>query len=569
MVEDKHRSLADRIVHASIVVGLAHLCLKFAGLIQVKAAAQFLANEHYEAIYALAFQGIIWSLFLIGEEVIGPTFLPVFMREYNEKGEAKAWDFTNALLTLQAVILLAVITVVMCFPDVMIRIFTEWTPENDPEQYGLMKRYLPWLAPSLFCLSLGSTTYMILNGYKKFFLAAFGDASWKICVVLALLVGIGIFGWDYRCLVFGLLVGSAAKLITHLVGMPGKLRFLKPCFRFGSPALRTMLMLMLPLLAGIIFAKVRDAASVRFLTHIEQKGIIQANDFGRKLFASLQWLVPYALQIALFPFLCELVDRNDRQRLGEVLSSSCRMLLAVFVPGSILVAALAKPMAVFIFLGGKTGLQVALWSGLSTACYILVLPAAAVECVLMQGYFADRRTLSVTVIGIGASLLSIIISYVFIVVLQAQAVQALIVVSLGFVVTRYLKSLVLTGVLRRHIPMFPLKETSQFLVRLVFLGIIVGMVTWGVSTAVDSVLPDGLTKAELALQDHLQANGTVELADASGVRVSRLHMLLRLAIAGTAGGLAYLGVARLLRVKEPFDMAAWGIQKIRRKRGLA
>ncbi len=560
--QKKQRSLAERIVGASIVVGIAHLCLKFMGLIQVKVAGHFLSTDQYEVVYATAFQGVIWSLFLIGEEIIGPTFLPVFMREYDDKGEQAAWDFTNVLLTFQVIILLVTTAVVMCFPELMIRICTEWTAEGNPEQYSMLRTALPWLAPSLLCLSIGSTTYMILNGYKKFFLAAFGDASWKICVVVCLLLGMGVFGWDYRALVVGLCIGSVAKLITHLIGMPGKLKFFRPSFDFRSPALRTMLILMLPLLAGIVFAKYRDLFNnVRILTHLRQKGVLQANDYGRKLFASLQWLVPYALQIALFPFLCELVDRKDWKKLGEVLSTSCRLLLSAFVPVSILIAVLAKPIAVFIFLGGKTGLQVALWAGLSTACYILVLPAASVECILMQGYFADRKTVSVTLIGIGTSILSVLLSYVFIVKFQVRAVQGLMVVSLGFVVSRYLKSTILTLVIRRSIPMFPWGETLSFLVRLVLLGAVVGAVTWGLSKSMDRVLPDGLAEAELALRSQVQADGTTMLADAGGVAVDRFRMLIKLAVSGTAGALAFLGGAWVLRIREPFDMVQWSFGK--------
>jgi hypothetical protein len=38
------------------------------------------------------------------------------------------------------------------------------------------------LGPAVIGLSLGSTTYVLLNGYKRFFLAAFGDAVWKFAV---------------------------------------------------------------------------------------------------------------------------------------------------------------------------------------------------------------------------------------------------------------------------------------------------------------------------------------------------------------------------------------------------
>lgn len=565
MTHSSAKSIGDRIIHAGIVVAAAHLFLKLTGLIQAKAAAQFLAPHEYEIIFAMAFTNGVFSLFLIGEEVIGPCFLPVFMRQVDDGSEEGGWGFANAVLTLQGILLLVVVAVVMCFPDLMVRLLTEWTAEGDPANYGLLRTSLVILAPSLFFLSLGSTTYMLLNGYRKFFLAAFGDASWKICVVIALIVGIGIFHWDARALMFGLLIGSAAKLGTHLVGLASKLRFARLSLHWRSPAMKTFALLMLPLIAGILFAKFRDIFNnVRILTHIQdQPGIIQANDLGRKLFASISWMVPYALQIALFPFLCELVDRNDRQELGRILTQSCRLLLAIFIPGSVLLAVLAEPISVILFLGGETGLQVALWTGVSMACYLLVLPAAAVECVLMQGYFADRRMLSVTLIGIGTSLVSVVISYVGIARMEAQAMAALIIVSLGFAVSRWIKSGVLIAVLKRTVPMFPARQSLFFFIRLLLLAAIVGAVAWGVDGVLDVMWPDGLAEARQELADVSPEMAVVSAGQFSGT-LNRMLLLTKLVLAAAAGGVAFLLGAILLQIREPLDMVNWVLTRMGR-----
>src|SRR5690606_12736492 len=96
--------------------------------------------------------------------------------------------------SIQAIILLLMMAVMICFPEAVIEFFTFWDEDADPEKYAQARSYLVWMAPALLCLSLGSTTYILLNGYKRFFLAAFGDSSWKICVLLSLAVGIGVLG---------------------------------------------------------------------------------------------------------------------------------------------------------------------------------------------------------------------------------------------------------------------------------------------------------------------------------------------------------------------------------------
>ncbi|MCK5805099.1 MAG: hypothetical protein KAI66_19860 [Lentisphaeria bacterium] len=525
MSNAKSRSLADRIVGASLIVGIAHVCLKFAGLIQAKMATQFLDTNVYEPVLVVAYTGVIGTLFLIGEEVIGPSFLPVFMREMDDRGEEAAWDFTNVLLTLQALVLLIAVGAIMLFPDFFINLFTDWSAAESPDRYALLRRSLVFLAPALFFLSIGSTTYMLLNGYKRFFLAAFGDASTKICLIICLAIGVGAFGMGVKAVLFGLLLGSAAKLLTHLAGMLKERRRFRPSFNVRNPAVKAMVLLMLPLLAGILFAKVRDNFNgIYSLSRYKgDPGLLMANDLGRKLFAAIQWLVPYALQIALFPFLCELVDKDNKAKLGEVLSTSCRHLLAVFVPGAILIGALATPVSAFIFLGGKADFHVVVtWAGLSTACYILVLPAAAMECVLMQGFFATRKVISVTLIGIASSLLSVGISIVFIVILEVEATKALMVVSLGFVGSRFLKSLALGLYLRRSVPMFPLKETAFFTARIAMVGLLVGLATLGAARGIGRLLPDGLARGTAIYRTATERSGTVTVAGAHELLAARL-----------------------------------------------
>lgn len=552
MSSSANKSLADRIIKASFVIGIAHIFLKFAGLIQVKFATQFLDASLYEPIMVVAFTGVINSLFLIGEEIIGPTSLSIFMKEKENQGEKSAWSFVNVVLTYQALLLIAVVSSIICFPDFYIGLFTKWTEVEDPSRYQLLRQSLQVLAPTLFFLSVGSTTYMMLNGYKKFFLAAFGDASTKLCIILGLLVGMKVFGMDHRALFLGILIGSAAKVFTHAIGLGKGLLYLRPSLNWRNPAFRTMLIVMLPLLAGTIFAKVRDNFNnIYVLTHIDKQGILMANDLGRKLFATIQWLVPYTLQIALFPFLCELVSQRDREKLGAVLGSSCKLLLAVFAPAAILLAILGEPLSVLIFFGGKTGIELASWAGLSTACYCLALPATAVECVLMQGFFADQRTVSVTVIGVLASLVSVIINYIFIVHVGVTPQGALMVVALGFVISRCLKSVALAMYFERNTPMFERRDISVFFLKLLTLSAAVGVGTWLASTGMNMILPDGTSTALSQLD--------------AGVSISRLRIILRLAAAGGTGAAVYLLGSHALSLAEPRQMIGWALEKVLKK----
>jgi hypothetical protein len=185
------------------------------------------------------------------------------------------------------------------------------------------------------------------------------------------------------------------------------------------------------------------------------------------------------------------------------------------------------PISAFIFLGGRADFQVVVtWTGLATACYILVLPAAAMECVLMQGFFADRKMISVTLIGVLASLLSVAVSLVFIVLLKVEATVALVVISLGFVASRCLKSVALAVYLRRSVPMFPLGETLSFACRIALVGAVVALATYGTGRGVSRVFPDGLDRARATYEAATAGSGTTTVAGVHQLLGNRLDAVV-------------------------------------------
>jgi putative peptidoglycan lipid II flippase len=532
-------SVGTRVARAGIIVAIAHMLFKFAGLITAKCMGHYIDPKTFECVYVVAFEGCLFTLFLMGEKVIGPTFLPVFMEELDTKGEREAWGFSNALLTLQFLVLLVVVFMITFAPDAVVRLLTAWDETHSPEKFHLASRSLRFMAPALLCLSLGSTTYMLLNGYKRFFLAAFGDASWKLCVLVAVLAGTGIFGMGYNTIVFGLLAGSIAKLATHLVGLRDKLHLLRPSFLWRSPTLRKMGLLMVPLLCGIVFARVRDIYnSIFILTRLEADGLIQASYFGRKIYQTIGWLVPYSLSIAIFPFLCELVDKDDYDELGGLLTRSGRMLMSVFIPFSLVCVVLATPMVSLLFKGGEFTDKAVYLTSVSMACQILVLPAYALEYLMMQAFFAKRKMVSVTLIGVSFSIISMAISYLGIVTFGATGATALAVVALGFTLSRTLKVAVLIGFLKRDVPFFPLGETVAFLFR----ATMTALATAGAAYACGEVFERFVS------------------ADSG-----KIVLLAKLAVSGVGATAAFVVACLAVRITEPLTMLKWVLNRGRGK----
>ncbi|HCE46506.1 MAG TPA: hypothetical protein DET40_23420 [Lentisphaeria bacterium] len=533
------KTIGERIIKASVAVFAAHLCFKVVGFAQFFVIGGITETVEWECIYGFAFDGVIFSLFLIGEELIGPAFLPVFIDEKEKKSEEAAWLLANTLLTCQLIILGIAVLVLYLFPETLTRWITYFDADKKKENFQLAVQGVKLMAPALICFSLGSTTYMLLNGYKKFFLAAFGDAVWKAFVLVSVVIGVQFLGFTWKALVFGIVAGSITKLITHLIGLVRQLHFFRPSLAINNPAFKTMLILMLPLFIGIVFAKCRDFYNnITVLSYLDTDGLIKANAYGRKLFQAFGMVVPYTISIAMFPFFCDLVSKDNKEKLGEILTISGRMLLVLFVPMA-LVVVVYGPELVKLLVMGKFSQEDAYLAGISMACYTLVLPAYGLEMLLMQAFFARKKTYLITFVGIGFSALSILISYLGIIKFGAKGATALIVIALGYVLCRTLKTAVLLGVLKQAVPMFKWRESCSFFIRLTVVGLAAAAATW--------------------LAFHIFDAGL-------GIPVKKNMLILKLALGGGMAAAAFFAGTTLLKIREPLDMWNWGLKKLNRRK---
>jgi len=549
------RTVGERILRASAIVFAAHMAFKLSALLFSIVLAHYYKFGTPEQSpnlepFLFAWDVILFGFFfLFGEKAIGPAFLPIFMELRDRGEEDEAWRFANTIFTVQALLLTVVVLSLCLFPAAPAQFFA-WLTAADlsAEKAALTAAALRWSAPALIFISLGSLTYMILNGYKRFFWAAFGDATTRFVQIAAIVLGAAFLmkgdapDPSLRLLTWGVLAGGIGKLLTHFWGLRSHLRRLHWRTAVRSPAFTKFLILMAPLLLGILVARLRDSFNGAVLFPLEEHEMT-AHQFGRKIYTSLGWLVPYAISLAMFPYLCELVDRDDKRSMGEFYTQSSRVLLYFFIPLSLAVIAVSLPLTRLLF-QTRQGLEGIRQAALVNTCYTLVLPAYALEYLLMQGFFANRRMVTPIVLGIVFSFVSIGASFVAIRLLGWTGNAALMAVALGFTVSRTIKVLFLVVCLKRTVPMLPARST------LLFLG---------------KALLVGAATLEAAWLARLGFERLVDSTAAGGLEL-KLMMAGELAWTGLVGGIVFLGMSWLLRMEEPKLILAWARAKLAHRR---
>jgi peptidoglycan biosynthesis protein MviN/MurJ (putative lipid II flippase) len=314
--------------------------------------------------------------------------------------------------------------------------------------------------------------------------------------------------------------------------------------------MRRFLFLAAPLLVGSAVAQLRDLVNYRaVLFPLSRAGtdLVSASELGRTVPMGLDNLVPYSVSIAMFPYFCDMVDKDDLGALGEAITRSARVLVLFFAALAGALAAVALPVTAVIFANLDSGtLRLA---ALASACYLCVLPALAVEKPFMVAFFSNRRTVTPTLLGVVFSFASIGVSVVCIRTIRLTGADALLGVAAGYVAARYMKVVALAVFLRRKVPIFPAPQTAAFLARALAVALVCAGSAYLVRLAYEARWP-------------------LDAAIAGGARLRLLRAAPEVALAGAASIAAGLAAIRLLRMDELDWVMDWWRRRRRRGAGL-
>ncbi len=472
-----------RIFRATAVLVFFHLLWKCGGfLLRTVLGAVYGLGDVTDA-YTLILDGFVFSVFLVVEESTGPAFMPVFVDGLHED-EEKAWKFASTMIWL-IITLLGTISITGI---VLAPLIVEWIAP------GLLSRPIALQAgislmrigmPAVIPMAVGSVTYVILNAHKKFAYPAAGDPAQKFTMVMILAVLCWWMKPKAEFIAVAFLVGATAKIATHVLGLRKQVFQLKPSMDTTNPYFRKYLSLAFPLWIGIVSAKARDIL-VRTMGSFLPAGQMSAIDWARRLGDFPVLLIPYALSIAIFPFLCDMAREDDRKAIGDSITSSLNALSLILVPVTVFTILFRYEVVTLAYRWNSLWTSEATtWTATALACYAVGITFYGWETILMQGFFSQKRTWTPILVGLTVSTLQLIGTFVAI----RLGFNRFLAVALSFPAGRTFKASLLLWLLKRRIPdTMPLDRTIRFLLQMSVTVLIATLATLLVKGVVPSPL---------------------------------------------------------------------------------
>lgn len=532
-----------RMALGGIIISFFLFLGKIAGYAKsILISGYFGSDVRTDAFYKV-YNVLIYGTYTNLEKIIRPAYLPQFVRDGKEQGEPKAWELTSLVGNLELLFLLALTVVFEVFAPQIIRLL--WpTMAADPVGFPTGILMLRVMAPSTVFLAMSLVPELTLHAYKRFTLPAFAEFTLRVGSAAGIVLGVYLL-WDPHgqngilAAALGAIIGGCLRFFVMLPGLGRRLKHLRPILNPTRDAsARTVFSLMPPLLVGMGAAYARNLADTVYADRLGP-GMYTYLTFARTMGDSALQILPLAISFVVYPFLSEWAARGEKDKLAEALVGMTRVMAFIFVPISVGMMFLARPIITVVYEHGAMTSADAARSALALFCYAPGLLFFALETSIMKWFFALQDTKTPNYWGAAMAGLNIVIGYIGVMWLwpagYVGATGALAAVALALTISKTTKVIILFSLLRRRIGRIDRRAALAFAAKLGLAAVLMGIVIYFIGSAMQPVL--SVWEPPFAAK--------------------KLRMLALAATVGCGGGAVFLATAALLKIEELTMVASY------------
>jgi putative peptidoglycan lipid II flippase len=497
------------------------------GLVRDQIFAILVGANRFSDAFVVAFRipNLLRDLF--AEGALSSAFVPTFADARRNRGDAAAHRLADVVMALVLLVVGALVLLGIVFAEELVRAIAPGVLERE-----LAARLARLMMPFLLLVSLAALAMGMLNAEGRFTAPAVAPALFNLGSIA---VGAGLWasGWPPERAVLGWSVGTMLGGVLQLVvQLPALIRLghlPRPRLErrdLDDPGLRRIGRLMGAAVVGLSATQVNILVNTWFASH--QEGAPTWLQMAFRLMQLPLGVFGVAIATVAGAGVAQRIAARDHAAARETVGSALRLVAFLNVPSAIGLALLSGPIISMIYEHGRFAASDTDATAGALVCYALGLYAYSGVKVLAPAFYAldEPRT---PVVGSAAGMIANVgLNAALWPVLGHRGV------ALGTSLAAWVNFLVLSVAFsRRHGGLGGLRLGGQ-LARVLAACAPMATAAWGALEALLRVVPPHGVGRQLAL-------GLLPVA---------------------AGGLAYLGAARLLRIPELDEL----LSALRRRR---
>lgn len=391
--EGKAPEQEQTIVQAAAILAAGNVTSRLLGLArQTVKANLFGASGLLSAFEVAAFVPLSLYELIIGG-MVNAALVPVFSDYAAREKRSELWGVLSTVLSVATIALLLVsVGVLLLAPQIAWLVGAN--EFEDPALTSTAVRLMRLATPTILFLGVASVLTGALFALKRFNIPAFIGAIFNGTIVAVALLR----PEEIESLVWGMLLGSLLQIIVQLWALRGaKLRW---NFAWRHPAVRRILKLYTPIVAGLVINQLAIALSYNLATRTGDQSISYMK-FATTLYQFPLGLVVTAMSVATLPTLARQAN-EQLQAFKKTLSEGLRLVITLILPATTGLFALAVPIVALLFEHGVFSAQDTAMTGLVLRFYLFGLPFAAVDQMLVYSSYARKDTLRPALVGVAS-----------------------------------------------------------------------------------------------------------------------------------------------------------------------
>jgi len=384
------------LARATTILALGNIASRLLGF-----AKEILLSNYFGAGRAVdAFQIAItvpqdlYDLAISGH--VNSAIVPV-LSEYAVKDKQELWRLVSALLGLVTLATSALVLILELFAP---QIVTLWRGTDiSAEAFNLSVHLLRLTAPALIFLSLFAIVSGMLYALKRFTWPAFAAALFNGTIVVTMVVLAPVIGIERAAV--GWVLGAILQLALQFGGLRGAHIRLQVRGALQSPGVRRIGILYIPVMISLIMDVLINRPFSYNLASQAGDGSIAYMNWATSLREFPMGLVGTAISIAILPTLARQALKPElRQNFQDTLGQGIRLALVLIIPATVGMFVLAGPLIGLVFERGAFTATDTTIMALVLRLYLLGIPFAAVDLLLIFAFYAVKDTMTPALVGI-------------------------------------------------------------------------------------------------------------------------------------------------------------------------
>lgn len=347
-------------------------------------------------------------LFSLIATAIATTFIPLYYKSKEEKGEQGAIDFTNNIISITLLFGIIISVFSFIFMEKLVNVFAIGFKGEILHETVFFARVM--LLGYIFS-GLSSIMSAYLQSNEEFFIPGIIGIPYNLIVITSMIVS------AYTKNIYILPIGASLGLMSqYLVQIPKSIKLgYRPKLKidFREEYIKEMMILVLPVLISVSVTQINTVVD-RTLASTLVVGSMSSLNYSNKLMGFFIGLFITTISIVIYPQLSELSSKSNKDEFNELIRKSINIVFILMMPITFGCIILAEPIVSVLFMRGAFDAQAVKLTTNALMFYSVGMIGLAVRTVITKIYYSIGDTKTPMINSTIAVLINIVLSLILI-----------------------------------------------------------------------------------------------------------------------------------------------------------